>query len=105
MDDDRSSLFVNLESIPQVDSITDFTIELLAYQNEALDQKRFFKLWKSAEPITYNNPLISNWHYAPWCELSFMTAEGKYRLHLFLGGLGILTLPDERQGYITLKPH
>jgi len=44
--------------------------------------------------------LLADWSYSPWYTIEFTTVKGNYKISLFLGGLGFMTLPNGKRGAV-----
>ncbi len=47
-----------------------------------------------------DDKLLSGYSYSPWYVVEFTTVKGNYKITLFLGGLGFVTLPNGKRGAI-----
>jgi hypothetical protein len=97
------STLITLDSIPRSFEIID--IELIPYSNQELElNPELFKgLIDSAVVISAEDPILQEWHYAPWYNGSFKTEKGVYNFILYLGGLGILETPEDLRGAFMLN--
>lgn len=91
---------VNIEKLPAGHTIQTVEIIKLSTGSPDLDTALVIALFDRAKPVHPDDNLLRNWSYTPWASITFTTQQGSYNLNLFLGGLGMLTLPDERRGAV-----
>ena len=91
---------VNIEKLPAGHTIQ--KVEIIKHSTDSpdLDTALLIDLFVRAKPVHPDDNLLSNWSYTPWASIIFTTPQGSYKLNLFLGGLGMLTLPDGRKGAV-----
>ncbi|MBN2610927.1 MAG: hypothetical protein JXB00_05180 [Bacteroidales bacterium] len=64
------------------------------------DNDEFLHLWDGLQILHPGDKRILNWHYAPWFNVEFSANNGHYVLHVYLGGMGIIELPDGMRGAV-----
>lgn len=94
---------VNLEKLPAGDTIQTVEISLHSPDSPALDSVSFIAMFNHAKSVQPDDNLLRNWSYTPWAAVTFTTPQGHYQLNLFLGGLGMLTLPDKTKGAVLFE--
>jgi hypothetical protein len=62
------------------------------------------RLLTSGRPIAPGDKVIDSWHYAPWCQATFVSGGRTWHVDLYLGGRGILTDDSERKGVFDFIP-
>jgi uncharacterized protein (TIGR03067 family) len=68
-----------------------------------LHAANFPALLDALVPIRANDPAYRLWAFAPWYRAEFETAEGRFGLVLYLGGLGVLFAPDGTHGLVQFE--
>lgn len=64
-----------------------------------------FSTWiKNANALKPQDPLLQQWHFAPWAHITFTSAEQEWKAEIFLGGLGFLTNANNQTGAFRFTP-
>ena len=88
-----------LETVPAASAVDDVNI-FNHTQGDTMTIDVLRDLLNRSRPISPQDPLLAEWHYGPWCIITFDAPAGRYLLRLCLGGLGILQTPDGKRGWI-----
>ena len=68
---------------------------------EPVEAQDFKTLIAKAIPVAPDDSQLADWHYSPWCQITFETEKQKWSADLFLGGLVFLT--DQQGSTVALK--
>ena len=95
-----------LKSIPSSKDMekVELNASINADKNKKLTERSFKQLMDTANPLDANDPIIKEWHYAPWYSGSFVVNDQTYYFGLFLSGMGALLTPDKEKGMFTFHP-
>ncbi|MBN2042005.1 MAG: hypothetical protein JW864_18360 [Spirochaetes bacterium] len=89
-----------IKELPAADSIAD--INITGTPGCKIINPEDFRNWFStASAILPAN--TDDWHYSPFCSGSFSCNNEKYTFSLFLGGRGLLILPNGEKGLFSFQ--
>jgi len=89
--------------LPKKKDTLSVEVEILYYQNNMiLTENNFFDLLNNYKIIKPSDEILYNWHFSPWFNIWIVTTSGLYNFKLFMGGLGILELPDGDKGAVLV---
>lgn len=97
-----SADLILIKKLPIASEILNLSMHHSFNSKSVLDESKFLLLLDKAKIVQPNDKILKQWNYAPWYSIEFTTSSGKYNLQIFLGGLGIMTLPDGTKGAIML---
>jgi len=104
MSQEKLNLFPDLifiKNTPKSNEIASIVFGHTFNPNTILDESKFLNaLDNNAKPLNPKDEIISEWNYTPWYSITFDTPKGKYYIEMYLGGLGIMTLPSGQKGAI-----
>ncbi|AXR69693.1 hypothetical protein [Leptospira mayottensis] len=94
--------FIFIEKLPRSHEIITFRMKSRSQTRySVLDQTKFLiLLLDKAKGIRPDDEKLMNWHYSSWYDIEFTTSYGNYKLELYLGGLGFMTLPNGKTGAV-----
>lgn len=111
MNQDKIGFYPNdliyLKNIPQQDDILSITFKKGNVSSNIGLNTSLFKIIIDHDNTRILNPnneldakLLTNYSYSPWYVVDITTVKGNYKITLFLGGLGFMTLPNGKKGAI-----
>ena len=92
--------FILIEKLPTASQILTLKISHCDSSLSVLGESEFLILLDKAKPIQPKSEILLNWNYSPWYSIEFTTLSGNYKLELYLGGLGTMTLPNGKKGAV-----
>lgn len=75
----------------------------LSSVKSVLNQTKFLTLLDKVERIRPDDKMLMRWHYSHWYDIEFTTSSGNYKLTLYLGRLGYMTLPNGKMRAVLLN--
>ena len=94
--------YILIEKLPTSSQILSVKFICCDFPSTILSEQEFLNLLDHAKVVEPENELLFNWNYSPWYMIEFTTSCGNYHLQLYLGGLGVLTLPNGEKGAVLL---
>lgn len=101
--DHRCDEFIFIEHIPRSKKVLKKDLSIKDQTNgnaTKLSKVRFMKALNKSKALKCSDKILFDWQYSSWVDITFLTSEGKYEIQLFLGGLGIMTLPNGKKGAV-----
>lgn len=62
------------------------------------------RLLATARPLAPDDPMVDEWHYAPWCAASFRNEQGRWSVTFFLGGLAFIADEQGKKAVFLFEP-
>ena len=81
----------------ELETITDISINN-NFQGPPVTQEQFSTWITNATALEPNSKTLKQWHFAPWCDVTFKSASRHWTAQLYLGGLGILNDDNGQSG-------
>lgn len=97
------SILVTFDSFPSSNEIIEIELFPDINQGQELNSELFKELIDSVIIISTEDPILQEWHYAPWYKGSFRTEGSIYNFILYLGGLGVLKTLEDLKGAFMLN--
>jgi hypothetical protein len=93
---------ITLSAIPDPVDMTEIHLESIGiYADPALqlNEQKFKDLMRASRPVSASDPWLEEASFSPWDRGSFLARGVSYTFRLFVGGSGILQIPDGHFGY------
>jgi hypothetical protein len=94
---------IKIDALPGTSEITDVRMSSPGGTRLMIKRDSFFQLLEHASIIDPEQKVIHRNGFSPWCDIEFSTSQGEYILQLFLGGTGIITLPNGKRGALIFE--
>ncbi len=100
---------VYIKSMPKSTEISSIEFKNFGINPTILKKSSFLKAldYYRTRILDPNNKLddklLSGYSYSPWYNVEFITKKGNYKISLFLGGLGFMTMPNGKRGAILFN--